>query len=429
MNISLPGDVAYILNKLHEHGFAGYIVGGCVRDSLLNKVPHDWDITTNAQPDQVKQLFAKTIATGIKHGTVTAVINGKQYDITTYRHAGNGTGVRRSDNTTSLKEDLSRRDFTINAMAYQQQTGLVDYFNGVSDLRCAVINAVGDPEQRFQEDALRMMRAIRLACQLGFTVGTSTLTAITRNHQLLRHISAERIRNELCRIMLSKQPARGIELLHSTLLLSMILPELTACADFDHVLAVLDAAPKGLTVRLAALLHGIGKPISKKENKSGDLSRYHLERADIVRDILRRLKFAKQTVDSVCILVREQLNRFDFPNKANIKRLINRVGLGNLQSFFELQIAEIKASQPPHHFSALNALSEQVCKIIKEKQPLTVKDLAVNGDDLITIGIQPGVQMGQILNSLLEKVLEEPEMNTKENLLNIITTEQGENNI
>ena len=237
---SVSEEVTYILYKLHEHGFAGYIVGGCVRDSLLNTEPDDWDITTDAQPDQVKQLFAKTIDTGLKHGTVTVVINGRQYEVTTFRHLGS---VTNADSLTLLKEDLSRRDFTINAMAYSRQTGLVDYFNGVNDLKKGVINAVGKPEQRFREDALRMMRAIRLACQLNFIIGSETFAAITGNHQLLRSVSRERIRDELGKIVRLINRAGGL-MLRSTSLLGYILPELADSSDFEHTLAILEAAPK-----------------------------------------------------------------------------------------------------------------------------------------------------------------------------------------
>ena len=403
INISLPADVTYILNKLDEHGFAGYIVGGCVRDILLNKEPVDWDITTNAQPDQVKQLFPKSIDTGIKHGTVTVFINGKQYEITTFRQSD----YRRSDNILLLKGDLSRRDFTINAMAYNHQRGLVDYFNGVKDLKEGIINAVGDPEKRFQEDALRMVRAIRLACQLDFEIAPKTFAAITRNHQLLKSISTERIRDEFCKILLIEQPGRGIQMLYSTLLMDFILPELT-CIDLDHTLAVIGATPKDLTVRLAALFLDIDKP---------------QERAKIARNALKRLKFSNKTIDAIYRLLQE-FKLPDYSDEVSIKRFINRVGQENLQSFFELQLAVIKACKPPHGFSAVDALKEQVYKIIKEKQPLTIKDLAVNGYDLIKIGIQPGVQMGQILNYLLEKVLTKPELNTKENLLNIVLSEK-----
>ena len=426
MFISLPEEVTYILYKLHEHGFAGYIVGGCVRDSLLNTEPDDWDITTDARPDQVKQLFAKTIDTGLKHGTVTVVINGRQYEVTTFRHLGS---VTNADSLTLLKEDLSRRDFTINAMAYSRQTGLVDYFNGVNDLKKGVINAVGKPEQRFREDALRMIRAIRLACQLNFIIGSETFAAITGNHQLLRSVSRERIRDELGKIVLTDQPGRGILMLRSTSLLGYILPELADSSDFEHTLAILEAAPKKLTVRLAALLYKLGQPWSEKENEKRNLSKPASERQDSVRRALNRLKFSKQTVDTVYRLVREQLDELAFPDKVSIKKFITRVGPENLQSFFELQAAVIKASQPSYDFSALDVLQEQVCNILKEKQPLTVKDLAVNGYDLMEIGIQPGEQMGQVLDRLLEKVLAEPEMNTKENLLKMVMAEQGIDNV
>ena len=435
--INIPEEVKYILNKLNDNGYDAYIVGGCVRDSLLNKIPSDWDITTNATPIQIKKIFDKTIDTGIKHGTVTVVLNNKNFEITVYRVDGVYSDGRHPDSVTytnSLIEDLSRRDFTINSMVYNEKDGLVDYFNGQRDLQEQFINTVGSANERFNDDALRMMRAVRFACQLNFSISLRTFLGIVRGKESIRLISQERIRDELCKILISDNPGRGINLLKSTGLLDIILPEISKMINFDqknpahhkdiyeHTLLVLDNTPNDLILRLSALLHDVGKPntFSIDEKNIGHFYHHHVEGEIIAKQILRRLKFDNYTINTVCKLVREHMSRYDFLRVSSIKKFINRVGVDNLDRLFELQIADIKGSKAPYDFSGIENLRKNVYEVLNTKQPLTIKDLQINGYDLMEVGIEPGIEIGKILNWLLESVLENPELNEKGELLRLV---------
>lgn len=427
-----------IINTLYANGFEGYVVGGCVRDLLLHREPEDWDITTNAKPEQVKKLFVKTIETGIKHGTVTVVLDGNNYEVTTYRMDGQYTDHRRPDEvifTMSLQADLSRRDFTINAMAYNSINGLIDYFNGKSDLEQKIIRAVGNPAQRFQEDALRMMRAIRFSSQLGYEIEPETAQSIYLSSSLVQKVSRERIRDELIKILISDYPIY-VSRLSASGLMEYLIPELEYCIDFDqknpyhdksvyaHTLEVLRNTPPKLVIRLAALLHDIAKPVTftLDEQGIGHFYDHQLVGALMAEKILRRLKFDHDTIKRVCILVREHMSRFNIINGKNVKKFINRVGSENLSNLFALQIADVKGCREPHDLSQILNLKKEVERVLKEKQPLTVQDLVINGYDLIAAGIKPGARMGQILNLLLEKVLEDPKLNTKEQLLALVQT-------
>lgn len=439
--INIPSDVKQILNKLNKHGYEVYIVGGCVRDSLLGRIPHDWDITTNALPNQVKGLFDKTIDTGIKHGTVTVMINGDGYEVTTYRIDGIYSDSRRPDKvdfTSSLYDDLSRRDFTINAIAYNSTEGLIDYFNGAKDINSKVIKCVGNPNLRFQEDALRMLRAIRFSSELGFEIEQNTLDAII-NNDTLKNISQERIRVELCKILTSNNPVDGLVHLICTNLIEYIIPELKNCIKFNqynkhhdkdvlmHMLEVVKNVPPTLELRLSALLHDIGKPLcfTQGEDGQGHFLQHHKISADMSREILERLKFDNKTIDKVCLLVYEHMSRYDKLRTPNTKKFINRVGIDNLDDLFELQVADIKGcAEAYQNFDNVIKLKEECYRIINEKQPLSVKDLNINGRDLISIGYKQGKEIGLILNDLLELVLDNPELNQRDKLLEIVNQRQ-----
>lgn len=433
----IPEEVLKVLDKLNESNYEGYLVGGCVRDSLLNKQPKDWDITTNATPEQIQKIFNKTIPTGIKHGTVTAIENDMPIEITTFRIDGQYNDNRHPDSvlfTSNLKDDLSRRDFTINAIAYNNKKGIVDEFNGIEDLKNKKIVAVGNAEDRFKEDSLRMLRAIRFACQLNFSIDAKTLVAIPKCSGLIVNVSQERIREELNKIILSDYPMKGIKLLKATKLLDYILPELCECYGFDqhnphhsknvfdHILKVLESTPKILNCRLAALLHDIAKPKSftMGEDGVGHFFGHHLDSAEMARDILTRFKYDNKTIENVCILVKEHMSRYPKLRQGNIKKLINRVGIDNLEDLFNLQIADIIGSIPPYDFTNVLDLRNEVNRILNEKEPFNIKDLAINGHDLIELGMKPGIEMGRALNGLLEKVIEEPSLNTKEKLIELV---------
>lgn len=438
--IKIPKYVQLIMNLLDNAGYESYIVGGCVRDSLLGLVPKDWDICTNALSKYTVELFEdqgyKVVPTGLKHGTVTIIIDSMAIEVTTFRIDGEYTDCRNPECvsfTNSLKEDLSRRDFTINAIAYNKELGLVDYFNGKKDLEDGLINTVGSSNERFSEDALRMLRAVRLSTKLSFDIGIKTAKSIFKNRKLIKNISAERIREELVKILMSDNPSRGIELFRSLGLLEIILPELQLCYGFDqhnpnhnkdvyfHILEVLKNSPNRLEVRLAALLHDIGKPntFSIDDNGIGHFYKHHLESEEIARQILTRLRFDNKTINNVSILVREHMSRYDFLRTKNIKKFISRVGIENLDDLFELQIADIKGLALREGIDKVKKLRFECERVINENHPLSVKDLKINGYDLMSLGVPQGKDIGEILKQLLEIVLDRPETNNKEELLKI----------
>ncbi|EGW40612.1 HDIG domain-containing metalloprotein [Desulfosporosinus sp. OT] len=427
-----------IMDILESRGYEAFAVGGCVRDLILGKVPKDWDITTNALPEQMLAMFEDyhTIPTGLKHGTITVVLDHEPFELTTYRVDGVYSDNRRPDTiayTSSLTEDLARRDFTMNAIAYNPKTGIIDPFHGQEAIRLKEIKTVGKPEERFKEDALRMLRCIRFACQLDGTIDALTYDSLYQNRRLIQRISIERIREEINKILLSGCPDRGIKLFYDTGLLQYILPEVCSLADFDqhnphhhkdvlnHTLIVLNAVPNNLPSRWAALLHDIGKPkaFTLGEDNIGHFYEHHKGGADMAREILLRLKFDHDTVRKVGILVYNHMFKYDTLRDASIKKFINRVGVENLNDLFELQIADIKGSKPPHDFSQIKHLRKEVDRILNEKEPLSMKDLRVNGDDLVAIGFEPGKRLGDTLRYLMEEVLRTPEVNDKETLLSM----------
>lgn len=429
----IPDYINQINKTLSDNGHKAYLVGGCIRDYFLDKKPKDYDIASSATPTQIKMLFDKVIPTGEQHGTVTVMIDGVGVEVTTLRKDGEYKDSRHPESiefTDDIVEDLSRRDFTSNAIAYDFDI-FIDPFNGINDIKNKVIKAVGNPNERFREDALRMMRAVRFASTLNFTIKDNTKASIKNNAELINNISNERISDELSKILLSDEPSYGIRLLDELDLLEYIIPELKQCVNFDqknphhsknvfdHILSVLDNTDNNLVLRLAALFHDIAKPLTftLDENNVGHFYKHHIEGEILTKEILQRLKFDNKTIDQVCILVREHMSRYDFLRTSSIKKFINRVGIENLDNLFKLQMADIKGSKPPFDFSSILNLQKEVEKILNEKQPLSVKDLDVNGYDLMTIGIPQGKQMGEILNNLLEYVLESPDNNKKEILL------------
>jgi tRNA nucleotidyltransferase (CCA-adding enzyme) len=433
----IPNYVEYIMMHLQENGFNSYFVGGGVRDIFNNKTPHDYDIVTSATPDQVKKLFSKVVPVGEKFGTVIILMQNERIEVTTMRKEEEYKDNRHPEKiifTTDLQEDVARRDFTINSIAIDLEGNVYDYYGGLKDIENKIIRAVRNPNDRFTEDALRMMRAVRFSAQHDFDIEGKTERSIRKNAYLIQAISKERIRDELCKILMSDYPGYGIEMLQRCGLLEFIIPELCECVDFnqynihhdknvfDHIISVINNTPKILNVRLAALLHDVAKPkcFSVDEEENGHFYGHHLDSAIMAEEILKRLKFDNKTIESVVILVKEHMSRYDFLRVTSIKKFINRVGIDNLNDLFELQIADIKGSAPPHNFSSVINLKLEVERILNEKQPLTVKDLEINGHDLMEVGIQPGIKMGEILNELLEEVLTNPNINSKEILLNLV---------
>ena len=436
LKIDLPIDVKYILDVLNRNGYEAYIVGGSVRDSLLGKTPSDWDICTSATPDEMEEVFLDniTVPTGLKHGTITVFMSNQGYEITTYRIDGDYTDGRRPDSvqfTDDIVKDLSRRDFTINAMAYNEQNGLIDPFGGRYSLRYERIKCVGNPNERFQEDGLRMLRAIRFASQLGFIIADETEQAIIKNKELLNKISKERIREEFNKILLSDEPSYGIDNLHLLGLLTLIVPELRYCYGFnqlnpnhdkdiiEHTMTVLDNTEPKLELRLAALFHDIGKPtvFTIDEDGIGHFYGHHKESAKICREVMTRLKYPNREIEYVSELVYYHMTRYEKLRTPSAKKFINKVGVDKLDDLFKLFIADRIGSKPPYEFDDIYRLKFECERILSEKQPLGIKDLAVNGYDLMELGIPQGKMIGKTLKSLLDAVLEDFSINDKDTLL------------
>jgi tRNA nucleotidyltransferase (CCA-adding enzyme) len=435
MTITLPPRVETILNTLRRAGHEAYAVGGCVRDSLLGRTPGDWDITTSAQPSEVQRLFRRTVATGIKHGTVTVMFGREGFEVTTYRTDGAYSDGRHPDSVrfvSSLKEDLSRRDFTVNAMAWSPEEGLIDLFGGMSDLKEKRIRAVGVPEERFTEDALRMLRAVRFCAQLGFGIEYETYAAIRLLAPRLTLVSKERIRDELNKLLLSDHP-EYFEILSGTGISAVIMPrfdEMLATPQHSpfhiydvghHTLEVLKAAPPTLLQRLTALLHDTGKTEARTTDEKGiDHFKGHPALSAVyARDFLKEFRYDNKTLDQVTRLVEVHDLRVK-PTPANVRRLIGRVGEDLFPDYLTFIEADNKGKGPlsrlefePRFESTVKAYEE----ILRNKEPVGLKDLAVNGSDLITAGIRPGREMGELLQRMLEDVLDDPSHNVKDYLL------------
>jgi len=437
---NIPIEVIEVMKTLEQNNYQAYIVGGCVRDMLLNREPKDYDVCTNATPDIMRSLFSHIIPTGEQHGTMTVILNNLPIEVTTMRRDGIYKDNRHPEEvffTNNLIEDLARRDFTINAMAYDILGNLYDYFGGQNDLKNQYICAVNNPDDRFQEDALRMLRALRFACQLDFLLDAKTYHAIWDNKNLINNVAIERVKEEFNKILISNNPVLGIEWMFVTGLLNYFLPELCVCRGFnqqnkhhnknvyDHTMSVLENTPNNIHIRLAALLHDVGKPstFTIDEEGRGHFYEHHKIGADMSRDILQRFKYDNKTIDMVSMLVYNHMSRYPHLRKTNLKKFITRVGEENLEYLFELQIADIKGSKPPHDFSEINNLKNQVYEVLHQKEPLRIIDLDINGHDLIKLGIPQGKDIGRILNILLEKVLEVPLLNKKNLLLDIVQKE------
>ena len=440
MNINIPNKVKYIIDTFYKNNYEAYMVGGCVRDCILGLSPKDYDITTSATPEITQSLFKKTIPTGLDHGTVTVVIEHEGFEVTTYRTEGKYIDNRRPESVSfvsDIKEDLSRRDFTINAFAYNEQSGLVDYFDGLNDLNNKIIRAVGEPNARFQEDALRMLRAIRFSSQLDFSIEDKTLSAIKENCDLIKNISVERIRDELCKILMTPNASKGLTLLKDTGILEIILPEIynlveytPLCTNhnrdvFVHTLKVIDNTDTDLILRLSALFHDVGKLNTLKRLPSGHhyFPGHSEESAIMTKDILKRLKFDNETRSSVYSIIYDHVVLMPeyMPTDGEIKRLINRVGIKNIFTLYDLQRADINSLWDPVPFLAkVDYMSDRTKDILQNNEPLTIKDLDINGSNIIReFNLKPGKILGEILNYLLEKVLDNKDLNSKQTLLEL----------
>ena len=447
MHITLPDKVRLIIKKLTDEGFEAYAVGGCVRDCLLGKKPNDWDITTSATPIQVKSIFRRTIDTGIQHGTVTIMLGNEGYEVTTYRIDGTYDDLRHPKDVTftvSLEEDLKRRDFTINAMAYNYDSGLVDLFGGLDDLDKGIIRAVGDPYDRFSEDALRILRAVRFAAQLDYDIDKKTLEAVKSLAPNLTRISAERVRTELQKLLVSKHPER-IFTLYETGVSRVILPELDLMMETDqntphHVYSVgihtIEALKNSVNfddnlseddikvLRLTLLFHDCGKPAAKTVDETGrDHFKGHAFISEkIASDIMHRLKYDNDTLYKVRRLVKYHDHRRKL-TEPRVRRTIVEISKELIPLWLIVRRCDISAQSMMERDIKLKDIDdfESMFKgIIERGDCLSIKELALTGKDLMDSGVRPGPGLGRILDMMFDDVLDDPSHNTKEWLLSRI---------
>ncbi|MCU6762926.1 CCA-adding enzyme [uncultured Roseburia sp.] len=435
MNIKLPQKVAKIIDCLQSYGYEAYAVGGCVRDSILGKEPDDWDITTSAKPEDVKRLFPHTIDTGIAHGTVTVMLGHEGFEVTTYRIDGEYADARHPDEvifTPDLKEDLKRRDFTINAMAYNDSEGLVDCFGGALDLKNGVIRCVGDAKERFGEDALRMLRAVRFSAQLGFEVEVQTQDAIKKLAPSLAKISAERIQTELVKLLISPHP-EAMRQVYELGISDVVLPEFSVMMRTpqhnihhmysvgEHTIHALELIRPDKVLRLTMLFHDVAKPVCRTTDEDGvDHFRQHPQTgAKMTEQILRRLRFDNATIQRVTALV--EIHDQKPPLQiVKVRQTISRNGLEQYPELFEVKRADICAQsmyQRKEKLAYVCGYERLYEEILRRGDCLLIKDLAVSGDDLIAAGMERGKQIGEALLLLLQDVLKHPEWNQKEILL------------
>ena len=443
--IKLPETTAYIIERIEKNGFEAFAVGGCIRDSLLGRVPNDWDITTSAKPEDIMNIFENTVETGIEHGTVTVVIDKEPYEVTTYRIDGDYTDGRHPDSvefTENIEEDLSRRDFTINAMAYNNSTGLVDVFGGREDLENRVIRCVGNPKKRFEEDALRMMRGIRFSAQLGFSIEKDTFKAIEEMADSISAVSIERINVEFTKTLMSD--AKKIMIYHETGILKNVLPELYTIEkenlrkDFSIEKSIkmgidcADLCKKDLACRLAGFFVYINEAIGIENTKK----------------ILKKMRYDNKTISKTCELLKYSMRNIS-NNKEDLKYLLMKLdSVELLEDLIDLKAAEVDTyletqkkifedestkndeldkvglevleAFTVESLIVLNNVENTLKEIVDNKECFRVKDLDINGKDLIAAGVKPGKEIGEMLNKILKEVIKNPDINKKEKLLEII---------
>jgi poly(A) polymerase/tRNA nucleotidyltransferase (CCA-adding enzyme) len=429
-----------IASVFTSNGYSCFLVGGAVRNIVLKKKPVDYDLATDAHPDEVMSIFRKVIPTGIQHGTVTVLFKGKTFEVTTFRIEGDYSDARHPDSirfTPSIFDDLKRRDFTINAMAIDLQSGVFyDPHGGMPDLQKKIIRAIGDPLERFEEDGLRPLRAVRFASQLEFTIEDNTYASIRKTLPQLESVSIERVRNEIEKILESSHPSIGLEHMHTTGILSLFIPELSACAgipqkgkeNFDllmHSILSCEGAPSDrLDIRLAALLHDIGKVKTIKTEPDGTVSFHGHEKvsADLSDSILQRMKFPNTIRKKVLHLIRHHMFLYEETwGDSAVRRFISRVGKDNITDLFTLRRADIfGTSTQLQNLPNLEAFKNHIEHVLCEDNALTIKDLAVDGNILHEkAGIPKNRHMGTVLNFLLESVLDDPLLNTEDTLITL----------
>lgn len=438
---TVPRDVLAIVARLAAAGHRAWIVGGCVRDALLGRPVADWDIATDARPETLVQLFPRAIPTGLQHGTVTVVMHGAHYEVTTLRGEGAYSDGRRPDEVRfvdDITKDLARRDFTINAIAVDPASGaIVDPFGGQRDLAARTIRAVGEPRERFSEDGLRVLRAARFAATLEFELDPATYAAIAPTLGTFAKVSAERVRDEWLKTMTARQPSRAFEIMRESGMLAITCPELLEGVGMEqnkwhsftvwrHGMACMDACVGDPVLRIAALLHDVGKPRTRAfSDKTKDWTFYEHDRvgAEIADPICHRLKFSNDERARIVALVRHHLFHYDRWSDAAVRRWIRRVGKDRIEDLFRLNEADLRGKAPAIEqevLDPLGAMKAHVARILAAGDALSTRDLAVDGNDVMReLGLAPGPRVGAILNALLEEVTAEPSRNERQTLLEL----------
>ncbi len=434
MKIDIPSNVAVILNILDSAGYQAFVYGACIRDSLRGVKPICWELTTNALPPDIVQLFDDrkgfTAVPAYKdYSSISLIFQGNNYRINTFR---TGEENRFSD---AIEEELSFNDFTMNSIAYSEKTGLVDPFNGWEDIKHQVIKCAGDCTEKISQDPVRMLRAVRFEAQLGFKMDHSLLQAIVEQKDQLSFDSSEKVANELTQLMLTEAPSTSVRRLLELGLLEKLIPELLPTIGFDthssfhdkdvfdHTLAVLDHTKANLALRLSALFHDIDKPncLTLDEKGEGHCYGHASLSAQTSRQILTRLNFDRKTLNAVCALIKEHMNNYDNVSELSIKRLIRRVGPGNLDNLFELQLADIKGSgRSGRDIDRIIHVRNKCWEMLSRREPLTAHDLDISGYDLMVLGYDAGETIGEALDYLLDKVVDNPALNEKKTLLELL---------
>jgi tRNA nucleotidyltransferase (CCA-adding enzyme) len=439
----VPDEVLAICRRLKERKHEAYIVGGCVRDLLSGKTPADWDVTTDAKPEEVQKIFPRVVPTGIQHGTVTVLMNGKAFEVTTFRGEGAYTDGRRPDSVEFVRDiaaDLARRDFTVNAIAFDpDDERIIDPYEGQKDIERHVIRAVGVPLERFREDGLRVLRAARFTATLDFDLDPETERAISPSLDVFKKVSQERVRDEWVKAMKAKKPSRAFEVMRRSGILEITCPEMLEGVGMEqnkwhtydvwkHGMECLDGCVGDPILRIAAVLHDVGKPRSREHSdKTKDWTFYDHERigAEIADPICVRLRFSNDERARIVHLVRNHLFHYTSEwNDTTVRRFIRRVGKERLEDLWALNEADVRAKgRDVPDLTALTALKAHVARVIAAGDALSTRDLAISGHDLIKeLGLTPGPIIGKILNALLEEVLADPAKNDRDTLLAIART-------
>jgi poly(A) polymerase/tRNA nucleotidyltransferase (CCA-adding enzyme) len=442
LRFHLPKEILQIANIIGKAGHRAYVVGGVLRDHIMNRPKgNDIDLATTAEPDTIIGLFPRVVPTGIQHGTVTILQGRYSVEITTLRSEGIYSDARRPDTVEFVEDiikDLSRRDFTMNAMAYEIASGIFyDPFHGREDIKRKLIRTVGEPQDRFQEDGLRILRAIRFAAQLNFVIEEQTFTAISSSLATLKGVSPERIHDELQKILLSDHPSNGLRLLESTGILFLILPELEpsrGCQQkgmhkfdvLDHLFASTDASPPAIVLRLSALFHDAGKPASKSLDENGIPTFYGHEKISVrlAEKALKRLRFPRDIIERTCHLIDfHMFNYSDTWTDSAVRRIVAKVGLEHMAELLALRASDTAGmSGTAFNPISIQDFEQRIAQVLQKDTALSIRDLAINGEDLASLGIPRGPVMGEILKYLLETVLDDPSQNKKEQLVLIVNS-------